>query len=73
MSTVMKTKSYKSLFQVPIRIEKNRKNSEISSIDEVDETEYTNIITNKKNILNSSKNNLNIPFFKKKIFFKKIK
>ena len=68
----MKTKSYKSLFQVPIKIEKNRKNSEISSIDEVDETEYTNIITNKKNILNSSKNNLNIPFLKKKFFSKKL-
>jgi len=73
----MKNQSYKSLFQVPIKIQKNRKNSDISSIDEVDETEYTNKIQNKKSIIQSninfSQNSVNnIPFLKKTILSKKI-
>ena len=72
MSTVLKNQSYKSLFQVPIRIQKTRKNSDISSIDEVDETEYTNILSNKKSFFNSSQNSLNIPILKKKFLTKKL-
>ncbi len=72
MSTVLKNQSYKSLFQVPIRIQKTRKNSDISSIDEVDETEYTNILSNKKSFFNSSQKSLNIPILKKKFLTKKL-
>ena len=71
MSTIIKNQSYKSLFQVPIRIQKTRKNSDVSSIDEVDETEYTNILSNKKSFFNSSQNSLKIPFLKKKFLTKK--